>query len=79
MAKEKIAKESSSPKLKEYYDKLNELLHEDTPCIFLWQEESLLAYNARFQHVITSTSYGIYPGYYLPMFWTPKDKVKYKY
>jgi ABC-type transport system substrate-binding protein len=75
---EKIEKEKKPEKIKEYYDKLNEILYEDMPAIWLWQEESLMAYNARFENVKTSTMFSSYLGFYPPMFWTPKSKVKYK-
>jgi len=75
---EKIEKEKKPEKIKEYYDKLNEILYENMPAIWLWQEESLMAYNARFENVKTSTMFSSYLGFYPPMFWTPKSKVKYK-
>lgn len=75
---EKIEKEKNADKQKEYYDKLNEILYEDMPAIWLWQEESLMAYNARFENVKIGTVYSAYFGFYPPMFWTPKNKVKYK-
>ncbi len=75
---DKILKEKKSDKLKEYYDKFNEILYQEMPAIWLWQEESLIAYNARFENVKISTMFSSYGGFYPPMFWTPKNKVKYK-
>lgn len=75
---EKILKEKKPEKIKEYYDKLNEVLYEDLPCIWLWQFESLMAYNARFENVKVGTLFSSCLGFYPPMFWTPKNKVKYK-
>jgi peptide/nickel transport system substrate-binding protein len=75
---EKIEKEKNRDKQKEYYDKLNEILYEDMPAIWLWQEESLMAYNARFENVKIGTMFSAYYGFYPPMFRTPKNKVKYK-
>lgn len=75
---DKILKEKKSDKLKEYYDKFNEILYQEMPAIWLWQEESLIAYNARFENVKISTMFSAYHGFYPPMFWTPKNKVKYK-
>lgn len=75
---DKIEKEKDFTKHKEPYDKLNEYLYEDMPCIWLWQEESLLMYSNRFEEVNPTIIWGAYPGYYIPAFWTPKEKVKYK-
>lgn len=75
---EKIEKEKNKDKQKEHYDKLNEILYQDMPAIWLWQEESLMAYNARFENVKIGTMFSSYHGFYPPMFWTPKNKVKYK-
>lgn len=74
----KLEKEKNREKQKEYYDKINEILYQDMPAIWLWQEESLMAYNARFENVKIGTMFSSYQGFYPPMFWTPKSKIKYK-
>lgn len=75
---DKLEKEKDAKKQKEIFDKINEYLYEDMPCLWLWQEESLLMYSSRFEDVNPTVVWGSYPGYYIPMFWTPKEKVKYK-
>ncbi|MCS7076299.1 MAG: ABC transporter substrate-binding protein [Bacteroidia bacterium] len=75
---DKIEKERNRDKQKELYDKLNDILYQDMPAIWLWQEKSLMAYNARFENVKVGSLFSSYYGFYPPMFWTPKNKVKYK-
>lgn len=72
---DEIRVELNPEKRKKLYYKLQEIIYEQQPYIFLWQPKERLIIHKRFQNqVIFDANPGLAPN----MFWTPKEYIKHK-